>query len=31
MQLVVATDGGKVDFEKVIRAVREAGFEAKRK
>jgi copper chaperone CopZ len=28
MELVVTSDGGKVDLEKVIRAIREAGYAA---
>ena len=28
MELVVTSDGGTIDLEKVIRAIREAGYEA---
>jgi hypothetical protein len=31
MDLVVTPDGGKIDFDKVIRAIQEAGFNARKK
>jgi copper chaperone CopZ len=31
MELVVSADGGPIDIEKVIRAIRDAGYDAKPK
>jgi hypothetical protein len=31
MDLVVTPDGGKIDFDKVIRAIQDAGFNARKK